>query len=261
METPSLTKLISTFFLLITISIFLLLADNLKLLNFPKNIISTITTPVNFGIYNIYQKTDTTFGFLGFWKNGYSEISYLKQRNEELAVTAQNAAELKKENEILKAQFSQTPAFAQNLLPARVVGLERYLYLDKGEKDGVKLNDSVVLNSLIVGKINKVLDRQSQVLLLTDPEAKTAVISSTNRSKGILEGTFGTGLLLTHVATGDKIDAEETVEAWGGQEYPSGFLVGKIMTIDNKSSELFKTASVQPLVDYNKLTTVFILLN
>ena len=220
-----------------------------------------LTTPVNFGIYRLYQKTNETFGFLAFWKSGYSQIRYLKQRNEELAVAGQNAKDLKSENAILKSQFRETPELAASLLPAGVVGFERYLLLDKGAKEGVKAGQTVLYKQLLVGKINKVFDHQSQVLLLTDPSAKITVISTKNKSKGVLEGTFGTGLTLTHVVSADSLEPEETLETWGGQDYPERFLAGKILEIAKKESELFKTAKVAPLVDYNKLTTVFVLLN
>lgn len=261
MPSESLLKLLTRFFLLITASIFLLLADNLRLLNPPKSLILNLTTPVQFGIYRFYQESNNTFGFLAFWKSGYKEIAYLKQRNQELLVLAQKVEKMSEENAILKNQFAQTPQIAEQLLPARVIGLNRYLFLDKGEKDKVKMGQTVLLSSFLVGKISKVSFRQSRVLLPTDPGSKITVISSHNRSKGILLGDYGTGLTLNSVLQADQLDVEETLETWGAEDFPSGLLVGKIISSSSKESELFKTAKVAPLLDYNKLTTVFVLLN
>ncbi len=243
------------------ISFLLLWLDNLRLLNFPKNWLAGITMPIQFGVYRAYQGVGNTFSFLTFWKSGYSQIAYLKQRNAQLLVTAQKVKELTEENQFLKSQLAQTPELAPSLLPAEVVGYQRFLILNKGSLDKVKTGETVLVNDFLVGKIKKTEEHQSQVTVLTDPNSKIPVISSNNNSKGILQGTFGTGLILTNVLQGDTLDLEEILKTWGDEDYPANLLVGKISGIESQESALFKTARVTPLIDYNKLTTVFILVN
>ncbi|MCL5676079.1 MAG: rod shape-determining protein MreC [Patescibacteria group bacterium] len=257
----SLAKITQRFIILLTISLLLLLSDNLKLLYLPKSLFLSITAPATLAVYKASQNFKDAFGFLTFFKSGYQQIEFLKQRNRELLVEAQKTRDLTRENNILKSQFAQTPAFSPRLLPAGVIGFDRYLILDKGSASRVKSGQAVLINNFLVGEINRVYLNQSSVMLITDPLSKIAVISSQNRSKGILQGTFGTGMVLNNVQTGDSLNKEETLETWGDVNFPAGLLTGKIAGITNKASELFKSAEVEPLVDFNKLTTVFILLN
>lgn len=251
-------KLFPQFLILSVLSLLLIIFDLFHLLTFPKKIILNLTTPIEYGIYSLHQNASSAFSFLTFWKSGYQQISYLKQRNAELIVSADLVRKLKEENEILKSQFSNFSSQTKDLLPANIIGLNRFLFINKGAKDAVKKGQAVLFNNILVGVVKSVDENLSKVELPTDPEAKIAVRTSSNGAKGILHGAFSKELILDEVIQSDKIDLNETMETFSSDLIPAGILVAKITKIINLNSSLFQKAVCEPLLDYDKLTMVFV---
>lgn len=254
-------KIISRFIVLIVLSLLLMVLDTFRLLQVPKNLITSLTTPVEYGAYSVYRNLTNALGFITFWKSGYQEIARLKQRNLELAVDADLVRKLKEENSLLRSQLAVSSASAGMLLAAKVVSSGKYLVIDKGLKDGIKTGQTVVLNNVLVGHITKTDDFQSKIIMPTDPDEKIVVISTKNRSRGLVKGIFGSRMELGEVLQADKIDIEETVETYGDEKMDSGLLVGKITKIVKSDSALFQKAELKPLLEYNKLSLVFVKLN
>jgi rod shape-determining protein MreC len=46
-----------------------------------------------------------------------------------------------------------------------------------------------------------------------------------------------------------------------GQEFPRGLLIGEVEEIDNSDNTLFQKARVKPLVNFQDLRIVFVILN
>ncbi|MBI3384792.1 rod shape-determining protein MreC [Candidatus Gottesmanbacteria bacterium] len=252
-------KLITRFAILIILSLTLIGLDTLHFLAIPKKAVLTLSTPIEFGLYSFYQNTREKFGFLGFWQKGYQELAFLKQRNLELLTETELVQKLKEENEILRNQFATTSGLeANSLVPARVVGYSRFLFLDKGQKQDVKVGSVVILNNILVGRVVSVEGNLAKVILPIDLESKIAVITSKNRAKGILKGAFGSLLTLDEILQSEKVESEETLETYGGEYFPNGILVAKIKKITGDPSATFQKAQAVALLEYDKLTMVFV---
>ena len=251
-------KIIPRFLILIILSVLLIILDSFNFLSFPKKIITTATSPLEYGAYSTYQNLTSMFGFIAFWRSGYQEITYLKQRNLELLVDADLVRKLKEENATLASQFAISTSPAKNLLPARVLSSGKNLIIDKGYGDGVKTGQTVMLNNVLIGYIVKTDENLAKIVLPVDPAEKIAVQTSRNKTRGLIKGVFGSEMELSVVLTADKIDLEETVETFGDSRIESGLLVGKITKIIKADSALFQKAEVKPLLEYNKLNLVFV---
>ena len=243
---------------LITLSFLLMGLDVFHLLSLPKKYALSVLTPFEYGFYTIYKNTSSSFSFLTFWKSGYREIDYLKQRNLELTVDAVQARRLREENEILKSQFATGQVQPEVFLPAQVTGYNRYLFINKGKKDGVKTGQIAVLNTVLVGRVLMAEDNSSKIILPVDPEEKISAITTTNHSKGIVKGAFSVDLVLDDVLSADKLDPEETIETYGQENIPSGLVIGKIKEVQKSESAIFQKAKAKPLIEYGKLRMVFI---
>lgn len=254
-------QLTRRYIILISLSLLLMLLDHNNLLSFPKKLTQTITLPIESAMYHLYQSATNTFGFISFWHNGYQEINYLRQRNAELTVDAALTDKLKQENEILKNQFNTNSVNSVNLLPAKIIGYDRYLVINKGRKDHVAKGQIVVLKNILVGMVYKVEDKTSLIQIPTDPQSKIAVITTSNRAKGILTGYFGSEMVLEEVVQAEKVDLEEPIEAFFGDESNFNLIIGKVTKTLSSQSTIFQRFSVKPLLDFGKLTTVFIKIN
>ena len=68
-------------------------------------------------------------------------------------------------------------------------------------------------------------------------------------------------LILTGVLQKEKIDVGELVITSGEDEvFPPNLLIGKIKKIEKEERQPYQKAEVEPLIDYDKLETVFLII-
>ena len=87
-------------------------------------------------------------------------------------------------------------AMPYKTLGARVVArtpsfLSNVIYIDRGSKDGVRNDAPVISGDGIVGRTVLVSRTQSQVQLITNPDASVGVMTGANANPGSLEGIGG----------------------------------------------------------------------
>ena len=251
------------FLFLIFLSLLTLFLDTLSYLNFPKKLISYITNPVSFGIYNTNQKIGKQFHFI-------FAARFAAQENKALKVAigrlfAENADLRKKlaETESLLLQEKHLDPVNYNLLPARPIGLGRYLKIDKGFSSGIKKGNAVVFENNYIGKIKDVSSGNAAVELITDPDSKVSVftLNKEGKAKGILSGQFGNELLLDKILHEENIAVEDLVYSEGLEEFlPRGLILGKVIQVLERENEIFKSAKVKPVFDIGDLDLVFVIL-
>ena len=125
---------LKVFLILIFLSLFIFFLDIVKILNLPKQLVFYITNPVSFGIYDTNRNVGKQFHFIFQARFASQENKALKEQVGKLL--SENAALRKNlaETETLVSQEKHLDPSTYNLLPARPVGLGRYLKIDKGNK-------------------------------------------------------------------------------------------------------------------------------
>ncbi len=149
-----------------------------------------------------------------------------------------------------------------NLVPARPIGLSRYLKIDQGSSSGIKVGEVVVFNENLIGRIVSISENASNVALLTDPDSKVAAFSqgSEGRAKGILLGQFATDIIFDKILHEEKINIGDLVYSEGTEGYlPRGLVLGKVTQVIEQQNELFKKAKVQSIFDISDLELVFVI--
>lgn len=142
--------------------------------------------------------------------------------------------------------------------------------VNRGSSDGVSVNDPVIVNLGLVGKIVSVTSTTAEVLLITDSDGQVSgkVFNSSGKSTfGIVEGTYKRttrmeveGNLQMLFRRDDPVNVGDLVLTAGkGGVYPVDIPIGKIEKIQLDSSGLLKTAYITPLVDFDSLDEVIIL--
>lgn len=212
----------------------------------------------------------STGGFFDFFK-GLATIKKINQENsslkeENLKLESSNAGllEYKRQNEILRAQlnFASTNQ-DKKIIPAQIIaqpaaGFMHYITLNKGKADGAKEGNLVIFGDYLVGKVDKVLENYSQVLLITNNNCLVPVILQNSRATGILKGGLS-GLSVEEIPLDIKIENGENILTRALEsESIQGIMVGKVMGVVSKQSEIFQKVSVTSPIDFNKLEFVFI---
>src|SRR3989344_8387411 len=129
-------KLFST---LILISILILIFDNFGFLSLPKKLLSFITNPISFGLYNTNKNIGSQFGFVFQARMSAKENKALKEQlGSLLSENARLRKDLAESQSLFSQQISLDPA-TYNLIAARPIGLGRYLKIDRGSNSKIKV--------------------------------------------------------------------------------------------------------------------------
>ncbi len=251
------------FLILILLSVFLIVADSSHFLDLPKNGAFYITNPLTFGLYKTYTNINKQFYFIFQARFAAQENKALKEQTGKLL--SENATLRKRlaETEAIVTQQDYLDIKTYNLTPARPIGLQRYLKIDKGSLNGLNLGQAVVYNDNFVGKIVQVSQRMSFVQLLADPDSKVAAFSLNKEgsAKGILMGQFGTDLLMDKILHEEQISAGDLVYSEGTEGFlPRGLILGRVGEVLNRENEVFRQAKVQPVFDIRDLELVFVII-
>lgn len=236
--------------------------DQIHFLAFPKTAVLTLTNPIHHGLYFTSQQVKKQFYFIFAARFAGQENKALKMQ----------IVQLLSENALLRSALAETAALVlqQNaldprsfqLVPARPIGLDRYLYIDKGSNDGVKLNQVVVFKNSLLGKVYQVSEKKSTVILIADPDSKLSAFSlnKKGKAKGILMGRFGSLLRYDKILHQEIVEEGDLVYTEGLEDYiPRGLILGKVSKVSRPENQIFQQAEVSSLVDLADLDLVFLI--
>lgn len=255
---------VKVFLILISLSLVIFFVDTAKFLSFPKQLAFYITNPISFGIYNTSQRLGNQFYFLFLTRKAGQENKALKEQVGQLLSENANLRKKVAETESLLSQEKHLDPSTYNLLPARPIGLSRYLKIDKGSNSGIKVGQAVVFEDNYVGKVFTVSSTASSIQLLEDPDSKVAAFSQNTegKAKGVLLGQFGTEVLLDKILHEEKISSGDLVYSEGTEGFlPRGLILGRVSKVMERENEVFKQAKVQPIFDIRDLELVFVIVD
>lgn len=250
------------FLILMLISVVTLTADSFKFLNIPKSIVQNLTIPIQYGLYKSSQGVFRQFEFITLSRRASQENKALE---EQLANVLSENAELRKKLSEVVAMAEQEKSISSqtfNLVAASPVGINRFLNINKGSEDGLKINQAVIYKNNFIGLIKEVTPKKSQVILLSDPDLiLSAFVQSENgRAKGVLTGQFGQELLLDKILHQESIRDKDLVYSEGTEiAIPRGLILGEVTQVMERENEVFKQAKVKPVFDVTNLDLVFVI--
>lgn len=190
--------------------------------------------------------------------------------------------QLRRENDALKLQLSQYQSkaaeadrlaellnFRQSqrnvpMLTARVIGWgadtgSQTIYLDRGERDGIRRNMGVITPDGVVGKISEAYRDTSLVLLLTDTRGGVGAMLADSRLQSPVGGTGEPILTMKYIATDDPVTVGERVVTSGMDRiFPRDIPVGTVTEI--KAGRPFQRIRVRPAANLARLEEVIVLL-
>src|SRR5277367_1447849 len=195
--------------------------------------------------------------------------------------TSRENEDLKRENGALKLQITQLESkageadrlaallkFRQTnidvpMVSARVIGgspdASQTIYLDRGERDGIRRDMGVITPDGVVGKIIESYKDTAQVLLLTDEKSGVGAKLIDSGLQGPVGGTGEPLMVMKYIPNDDNVNSGERVVTSGMDRiFPRDLPVGTIAEI--KAGSPFKQLRVKPAASLERLEEVFILL-
>jgi rod shape-determining protein MreC len=151
------------------------------------------------------------------------------------------------------------------------------LLINKGRQAGIRRNYPVVLREGVVGRVQSVTATQSVVQLILDRRHSFPVLIQRSRERMVVQGEGGNLRLLPQdrgivAGTGDGLrmqrirmlaDVEvgdRVITSGMAGIFPKGLLVGTVASVGRERHELFQSAEIKPVVDFNKIEGVFVVL-
>jgi len=195
------------------------------------------------------------------------ENDYLKGQLIELKAKLQTYNNLALENQkISKLLDSSYEIPSHNVKLAQVKSisqsrLSKKIIIGKGSNDGVTLSLLIIGANGAVGQVTQVTPMYSTVRLLTDPTQHMPVKNSRNGIRGITKGIASSenGIIIQFVPLGSDIKVGDMFLTSGiGNSYPSGYLVGRVTSIDDSLDASFLSITLQPAQNMNNLEFVLI---
>ncbi len=207
--------------------------------------------------------------------NSPQDLARLRQRNSDLeAELSRMQAEIIQ----LKQQLSETQVLSalvdfarvqpeNRYLAATVIGRDpspfvQYVIINRGSDDGLRRGMPVVTQQGLVGRIAAVTSGAARVQLITDPAASINVRLEPSRAPAVVLGNVSGELSLEMIPQSAEVQAGDLILTSGlGGNYPSNILIGQVTGVRKIETDLFQNASIQPIVDFNKLEIVLIITN
>ncbi len=181
--------------------------------------------------------------------------------------------ELAMENQRLRLLLGMRPSQSPQELVARIIGnsssaFARSFLIDAGQDDGVNV-DTIVLGISakagggLLGRIVQASPHSALILALPDFNSRIPVMIQRSRIRAIVSGRNKPLLEMEFVPKGADIRPGDLVITSGiGGIFPKGIPVGRIHAIAaTEETGMFHLISVKPLVDFDRVEEVRLLLN
>ena len=228
---------------------------------------------VTFGVFSEVQR-GLSGGFLGIrqiW-GGYIGLRNLKAENESLKrdlaaaqVAVQEQRALADRSRGLERMLGLREPLKLETIAAEIIGAAatpdfRTLTIDKGTRDGIKGDMSVIAPAGVVGRLVVPSLRSSKVQLLIDRNAAAGAIIERTRAQGVVVGGGDDRLRLEYLSeVFDVVVGDVVVTSGIDGIYPKGFVIGAIESVERAGSA-YKKITIKPAVDFSALEEVLVVL-
>jgi rod shape-determining protein MreC len=197
-----------------------------------------------------------------------NELRSLRNENERLYSELGQMSLVSRENEALRAELQVQRSHKRQVALAHVIGekpgsFSRFLILDIGTNQGLRIGLPVILNNALVGKIEKVSEHSAEMSLVTDPKAVYYSYLQKAKSKGLIQGTIGLGLLHMTQIPRTSVISQGDLAFTTGQELENfnDILIGTVNEIISNDQDTYLTLLVTPAVETTNIDTVFVVIN
>ena len=228
---------------------------------------------VTFGIFSEVQR-GLSGGFLGIRRvwTGYVGLRNLRVENEALKrdlaaaqVAVQEQHALADRTRGLERLLDLREHLKLQTVAAEIIGAAatpdfRTLTIDKGTRDGVRADMSVIAPAGVVGRLVVPSLRSAKVQLLIDRNAAAGAIVERTRAQGVVVGGGDDRLRMEYVSEAFDIVVGDLVVTSGIDGiYPKGFAIGRIESVE-RAGGAYKRITIKPAVDFSSLEEVLVVL-
>ncbi len=136
--------------------------------------------------------------------------------------------------------------------------------IDKGKNDGIAVNMAVVTEQGLVGRIIEVGPDWAKVQAIIDGRSSISGIIERTRDNGVVKGNNlfgfedGTCSMIYLPLDSEIVEGDKVITSGLGGILPKGIYIGEVKEVTRAKRDLYKTAIIEPAVDFRRLEEVLI---
>ena len=138
--------------------------------------------------------------------------------------------------------------------------------IDKGTKDGIKINMNVIADGGLVGIVSSVGDSYAVVRAIIDDTSNVSATISSTEDNCIVSGSLE-NMTASNLITFSNLDDNEDKVAIGdmvvtsniSDKYVPGLLIGYVSEVNKDENDLSKSGKITPVVDFKHLSEVLVI--
>jgi len=237
---------------------------------------ATILQPFEVAAGRVARPFRDAYGWFDSLFQARSDAKELRADNLELRQQLiQNDAavnELRQLKQLLA--FKEGPSFPRDYdgLAASVIvrpssAFAQSVVVSVGSCDGVEKDAPVVTAEGLVGLVTRTACHASRVTLLTDESSAVSALDVKTDAAGVVRhaGRAGSTLMLSYVPKEDKVGRGDTIVTAGWRTktlssiYPKGIAIGKVTSVNQSDTDLYKQVQVEPFADFTSIDAVLVL--
>jgi rod shape-determining protein MreC len=259
------------FALLFVVALLLLLFRSVSVVQGAAAAGTQILVPIQSALAATGVTTNRFFQAIGDLDRLRTDNAELRSANDRLTLENARLAEA-----AIAAQQNVKLEAAQKALPYKTIvapviardpsGVLKTIVIGAGTDQGVRVDQIVLAERGVVGRVSEVGTNYAKVLLVTDSASSVSALVQTSRASGIVRGQYGDTLIMEWILQSDPVKPGDVIVTAGlgiGDElrslYPKGLVLGTVVDVTKAEVSAYQRAVVAPAVDLRKLENVLLI--
>ena len=149
---------------------------------------------------------------------------------------------------------------AADVISRDTSGFLRYVIINRGARDGIRVGQPVINERGLVGRVGDVTATAAWVRLAIDQRSAVNARLQKTRAEGTVVGQL-TGEMRMQLIPQDAIieEGDLVLTSGLGGNFPPDIVIGQIASVRSQEAELFQEAEIRPTVDFDRLELVVVI--
>lgn len=235
-----------------------------------KATVGNIVTPMQKGINSVGRYISDKMDLLSSKESMLAENEELREKLNSLSydnkILARENSELESYRELYKLDkaYPDYPKVAARVISRDGNNWFHVFTIDKGKKDGIKVDMNVIAGNGLVGIVSEVGESYAKVRAIIDDKSNvSAMFQKTGETcivKGNMESIYKGYIDIEMISNSAKVEqGDEVVTSHVSDKFLQGLSVGYVKDVISDSAAQTKTAHLVPAVNFDQLENVLVI--
>ncbi|MEA2445240.1 MAG: rod shape-determining protein MreC [Thermoleophilales bacterium] len=235
-----------------------------------------VLQPVETGVSRATKPFRDLVGWVGDNVSAKGQNDKLKRENADLRQQVARAQAAEDENRKLRGivGLPQNPGYPNGVkaLTARVIGRSPTVWyeavqIDKGSSDGVRVDQPVVTNGGLAGRVTSVTGGTATITLIVDASSGVSALVLPDGKPGVVRPKVGNPSDMrleyldkkTKVKQGDMVITAGSTDKQLASLFPKGIPIGRVKHVDPNELDVYERVHIEPFADFQRMEFVQVL--